>query len=208
MKVNIVEHNKGIRPQIKLRVQRVEANVWEDLSFHVHHYRTKKLNKSSKCFVFYWEDKVVGFCAVLHAPKRNMSNALSISRLVVLPQFHGLNIGSIICNFVGGIFKNEGYKLYIKTVNMAIGNYFNTHTDVWRATVYNQKFRPRNMDESKYRNRIASKSFCHEYCGKEITGYEDMLLSVSEMRKNRQSLNINHNNDMDNLQTESAATMT
>lgn len=184
MSIKLIDAKKGARPQCNLSVQRVEASAWE--MFKQHHYLTEEINKSCKCFLFYWEDKVIGFCGVLNTPRKGNPESCAISRIVVLPSVQGMNFGSKICNFIGGIFKNNGNKLYIKTINPSIGLYFNNHPTLWRGTTFNGKLR-KNVDceGNKYKNRVERSSYCHEYIGEPISGYEELILPISEMRKNK-----------------------
>jgi hypothetical protein len=87
-----------------------------------------------------------------------------------------------ICNFIGGIFINENKKMYIKTVNPALGEYFNKSI-LWRGTLENGKIRNlKFVDIQKYKNRVTRASYCHEYIGQSISGYEELLLPINEMR--------------------------
>jgi hypothetical protein len=37
-------------------------------------------------------------------------------------------------------------------------------------------------DVGKYKNRVTRLSYCHEYIGESISGYEELLLPINEMR--------------------------
>lgn len=169
------------RPKIELQVSRVESSTWD--IFKKHHYLTESLNKSAKCLLFTWDSKPIGFCAVLNTPRKGTPHAMAISRIVVLPDYQGLGLGTAICNFIGGVFVNEGNLMYIKTVNPALGVYFN-HSNLWSPTSYNGKFRKETKFEGdKYKNRVKRLSYCHKYSSLGIEGYEELLLPIKEMRK-------------------------
>ena len=111
-----------------------------------------------------------------------MSNGFSISRVVVLPDFQGLGIGAKITEIVCAICKNEGGKIYIKTVNPALGEYFNK-SELWRASATNGKGRKEEeFDEDKYRNRVTRVSYSHEYIGEPMEGLEELMKPISELR--------------------------
>lgn len=175
------------RPDIELQVSRVESDTWD--IFKKHHYLTEDVNKSCKFFLFTWHKKPIGIVALLNAPRKGMPNGFSISRVVVLPDYQGLGLGSKIVEFVSGIAKNEGGKVYIKTVNPALGEYFNK-SDKWRGTSTNGKGRTIKHIEtdSKYNNRVTRVSYSHEYVGCDIEGYEELLLPISEMRTKQLTL--------------------
>ncbi len=185
MKNILINHKKGKKPDIKLTVQRVEPNVWYDLGFHKHHYLTSSLNKSCKCLLFSWNGEPVGFVAILNTPRKGEAWGHSISRICLNPDFQGLGLSSIMCNFCGGIITNmgDGYKLYIKTIHEKMGSYFE-RSNKWTPTSYNGKVRKgTDYEKGKYNNRLERKSYCFKYCGEPISGYEDLLLPIAEMRK-------------------------
>lgn len=185
-KGGVLERGEWLRqgkPEIQLQVSRVEADTWN--LFKKHHYLTEKLNKSAKCFLFTWNDKPIGFCAVLNTPRKGTPHAMAISRVVVLPDFQGLGLGTKICNFIGGVFTQDEKLMYIKTVNPALGIYFNK-SEIWAPTSYNGKFRKETKFEGdKYKNRVQRVSYCHRFEGDGIEGYEELMLPVAKMRKNK-----------------------
>ena len=133
--------------------------------------------------MFEWNNKPIGIVAVLNTPRKGIPNGMAISRIVILPDYQGLGLGSRISSFIGGVFVNNGNKLYIKTVNPALGEHFNNSKD-WRGTAMNGKKRTdKGQDILKYKNRVLRLSYCHEYIGESISGYEDLLLPISEMRR-------------------------
>ena len=169
------------RPRITLQVSRVEVETWN--FFKKHHYLTEEVNKSCKFLLFEWNNKPIGIVAVLNTPRKGIPNGMAISRIVILPDYQGLGLGSRISSFIGGVFVNNGNKLYIKTVNPALGEHFNNSKD-WRGTAMNGKKRTdKGQDILKYKNRVLRLSYCHEYIGESISGYEDLLLPISEMRR-------------------------
>lgn len=190
MKNVLINHKKGKKPNIELTVQRVEPNVWHDLGFDKHHYLTSSLNKSCKCLLFSWDGEAVGFVAILNSPRKGEPCGFSISRVVLLPDYQGLGLSSMILNFCGGIITNMGddYKLYIKTIHDRMGRYFE-RSDKWTPTSYNGKIRKNTEYENgKYNNRLERKSYCYKYCGEKISGYEDLLLPINELRNNKREI--------------------
>ena len=90
-----------------------------------------------------------------------------------------MGLGVKISEFAAAIVKNEGGKIYTKTINPALGIYRNK-SENWRGTLKNGKTGNTNDDNAK--NRKTRLSYCHEYIGDAISGYEDLLLPISEMR--------------------------
>ena len=169
------------RPQIELQVSRVESDTWN--FFKKHHYLTEEVNKSCKFFLFEWNNKPVGIVAMINQPRKGCPNGFAISRVVVLPDFQGMGLGTKICEFTSSLFINQGGKVYIKTVNPALGVYHNK-SDLWRGTSMNGKVRKLKEDtDKKARNRLERASYCHEYIGEGIRGYEELLKPIKEMRE-------------------------
>lgn len=80
------------RPEIKLEIRRESHKVWE--RFKDHHYLDNGLNKSAHCYVGYINGVPVAFCAVLKQMHNVVKNLWRSSRVVVLPDYQGLGIGT------------------------------------------------------------------------------------------------------------------
>ena len=106
------------RPKIELQIFRCRYETWN--IFKQHHYLTEDLNKAAKCFVTIWNDKPIGFIAILPMPSGTVKNAYRVSRLVILPDFQGLGIGIKILNIFGSMYKKNNQTLYIKTSNPSL----------------------------------------------------------------------------------------
>lgn len=172
------------RPKIELQVFRTTCDTWE--RFKKYHYMTSDLNEAAYCFCFTWEDKLVAFYSILPLPSGTMKDAWRGHRLVVLPDFQGLGIGSHVSSFMGGILKNSGKTLYTKTVNPALGNYRNNHKESWKTTPKNNKIETQEhiLKWNKLLGGLSRPSFCHKYVGQSIEGYEDLLLPIEKIRYN------------------------
>jgi len=169
------------RPQIELQVSRVESEAWN--FFKKHHYLTEKVNKSYMFFLFEWNDKPVAIGVIGRQIGRGVGNAYRSSRIVVLPDFQGMGIGSYISNFLGGISKNNGFRYFTKTIHPALGEWRNKNVESWKPTAFNGKIRNKtNSSDNKYTSIKLRASYCHEYIGESVTGYEELLLPINEMR--------------------------
>ena len=170
------------RPEIQLQVSRVESKTWD--LFKKHHYLTEEANQTYIFLLFEWNEKPVAMGVIgRHIGRNNVDKSFRGSRTVVLPDYQGLGIGSHISNFMGGICKNIGGKYYTKTVNPALGIYRNTHTDLWKPTSFNGKVRTNTNNHSTIYTKLKQRaSYCHEYVGPSIEGYDWLLNSVQELR--------------------------
>jgi len=106
------------KPTVELQVFRCRYETWN--LFKQHHYLTEDLNKASKCFVFIWNDKPIGFVAILPFPNGAFKDAFRVSRLVILPDFQGMGIGLKILNYISQLYLNDNKTMYMRTSNPAL----------------------------------------------------------------------------------------
>jgi ABC-type lipoprotein export system ATPase subunit/GNAT superfamily N-acetyltransferase len=169
--------------QVELRVSRVEYEVWN--IFKKHHYLTHNAPKSAKYFLFEWNNKPVAINCVISQPSGTIERAVRGSRTVVLPDFQGFGIGSRITNFMGGVYKDSGYRYFTKTINPALGEYRNKMDKIWKTSSKHGRVLNNlagNNTKFKWDIRIRT-SYCHEYIGDPIPGYEYLLLPVDTLRE-------------------------
>lgn len=193
MKIVRIDHPKGERPNIKLTVRRVESSTWYSLGFYREHYLSAELNKSCKCLLFEWNNIPVAFVGILNTPRKGIPYGCSISRIVVHSDYQGLGLSTEIFNFVGGIVKSlsddeHDYRLYIKTAHSKFGEALSRNPNV-RATQFDGKGRDKKAvehDNHRYRNRLTRVSYCKEYIGDKIDGFQDMLRPIGELRKEKE----------------------
>lgn len=190
MKEVVVNHGKGERPIIKLTVRRVEPRVWKTLQFDKYHYLTSELNKSCKCLLFEWDGVPIAFVGILNTPRKGIPYGCSISRMVILPDFEGLGLSRKIFDFCGGLVKSmsdeaHDYRLYIKTAHRRFGESLGRNPNV-RGTSFDGKGRDKkSADNKRYRNRLTRVSYCKEYIGDKVDGYEILMRPIGELRKER-----------------------
>lgn len=157
------------RPKIKLDIYESRSEGWK--IFAKHHYLTGEINKSARCFYFYWEGNLVAFSSVLPFPNGAIKNAVRGHRLVVLPEYQGLGIGVRISNWVASLFVGEGKRFFSKTSNHRLGGYRNSKPEIWRPTSKNMIKRKdyknsRKTKESAYKHLHADRTcYSHEYIG-------------------------------------------
>jgi ABC-type lipoprotein export system ATPase subunit/GNAT superfamily N-acetyltransferase len=169
------------RPQIELQVSRVEYGAWD--FFKKHHYLTEKANKSCYFLLFEWNEKPIGIVAFSRLPSGTVKNSYRLNRTVVLPDFQGMGIGSKISEFVCAILKE---RVFTKTVNPALGEY-RSKSSKWKPTSKNGKVL-RGQSKEKGQNVWTTKtraSYCYEYIGESINGYEELLKPIKQMRESK-----------------------
>lgn len=99
------------RPDIDLEVFRCRNATWE--LFAPHHYLSAELHHSAECYLATWSGRPVAFVAVL--PMTGKRNYRRISRIVVLPDFQGVGIGSRVLDGVCDLYHRRRQKMGITT---------------------------------------------------------------------------------------------
>jgi len=86
--------------------------MWE--IFRNYHYLNTEIYKGSEIYTFFIEDSPVAFCAVMPLIGK-VKNRKRVHRLVVLPDYQGIGIGTTFLTKIGEIYKKRGYTLFITT---------------------------------------------------------------------------------------------
>ena len=169
------DYRRQGRPKIEIDVHRCRYETWQ--LFKQHHYLSQDLNKASKCYVFTWNKKPIAFIAILPFPGVFDAKTRVISRIVVLPDFQGLGIGKALINYISSLYSSIGSKMYIRTVNPAIGIVLGKDKN-WKETCKNLK--PMNSstaskDTNGQQNRLKRVSYSYKYEGIKNTDNTDII---------------------------------
>jgi len=89
--------------------------------FRKYHYLDTSLAKASKTFCAEIDGRAIGFIAILHQPNA-YSKIKRVHRLVVLPNFQGIGIGTKLLEKVAKYYTNHKYKFTIITSNPALNH--------------------------------------------------------------------------------------
>lgn len=111
------------------------------------------MNKGAYFYLIYWDDVLVGMFSCLNSPNGAMKYAFRIHRIVVLPDFQGLGIGTKVIDFFGKYFLKRGDKLFLKTTHVRFARHCSTSTE-WVETSESQKTKKQDTggQSKKYRN--------------------------------------------------------
>lgn len=105
-------------PEIKINMRRAEKSEWR--IFREHHYLNHDLAASAQCFIAEWKGRAVGFAAAIHFPHPSCSRIKKEHRVVVLPDFQGVGIGNRISEFVGRLYREQGFRYLSTSSNPAM----------------------------------------------------------------------------------------
>jgi len=97
------------RPNIELEIFRCERSLWT--MFKTHHYLSGKLSQTCRCYAALWQDKPVAFCALI--PQQGFERWYRVSRIVTLPDYQGVGIGSAFLNTLAGMYREQGFRFSI-----------------------------------------------------------------------------------------------
>lgn len=73
------------------------------------------LPSASVCYGLYEKNNIIGFIAILHQPHGVNKKLKRCSRLVILPDYQGIGLGTKFLNVIAEHYKKQGYDFSIVT---------------------------------------------------------------------------------------------
>lgn len=74
--------------------------------FKKYHYLNTDLNNSSQCYLMTVNNNIAGFMAIIHFP-HPIKCYRKVHRLVILPDYQGIGLGTIFLNEIGKILNTD-----------------------------------------------------------------------------------------------------
>lgn len=109
------EEQKKNRPDIKFKIYETKQKQQHWKMFSRYHYLSHSHNNAARVYIATVDDNICGFCSVLHFPHPKVKNMKRVHRLVILPDYQGIGIGSILLNKIGDYVKKKGDRYRIVT---------------------------------------------------------------------------------------------
>ena len=109
------------RPEITLTIKSSNYKDWE--LFKKHHYLSSAMSKATHSYTAYIEGKAVAYCSIIHGCSRDIRSYWRECRLVVLPEFQGLGIGTKLSDTVAQLYKSKGFRFFAKTAHPVLGEH-------------------------------------------------------------------------------------
>lgn len=132
-----------------------------------------------------WGTALVGFCAVLTSPSGTMKDAKHIHRLVILPDFQGLKIGTKWLEAISDIYINRGLKVHIRTAHEKLGNHMG-HSALWRPTARCGKKGAVSHGEINGKNQnmyiVDSERYSYEFMGPDYSAKKHLEFVVDKLK--------------------------
>jgi hypothetical protein len=106
------------RPAIDLEIRRAGRDAWR--VFGHHHYLSRSLSSSARCFVAAVDGKPAAFVAATHFVHPSARDIMRGHRTVCLPDFQGVGIGNALQDFVAGVFSAIGWRYLVVAAHPAM----------------------------------------------------------------------------------------
>ena len=120
----------GKRPAITVDVFDTHRNaeLWD--VFGKYHYLNTGIKKGTDIFIGCINNAPVAFCAVRHFPHPKSPRMKMVHRLVVLPDYQGIGIGTRFLGFIADLYKKAGFSVHLVTSQVSLINSLKKHG--WR----------------------------------------------------------------------------
>ncbi len=150
------------RPPLELAVVRARHSAWQ--LFARHHYLSGSLSRGATCYVALWEQQPVAFCAVIGMLGHRGHKR--ITRLVTLPDYQGLGIGTRLLEYVCERVRQDGQRVSITTRHPAMVAYLQ-RTPRWKLAGVRRSHQPTTqvIRHARVRDSQGHAVISFEYCG-------------------------------------------
>ena len=166
--------------KLQLYEEKDKQRLWN--IFKQHHYLSHDLNYACKMFSLRLNNNQIAICCVLPMPNGCFNNGFRIHRLVVLPEYQGLGIGTLFIKIICSIYKKFDKVMYIRTSHPKLRNYFDSSND-WVSTKRSGTISPSLFDKKPSKGRIA---YSYKYIGN--NKYDIQNINLLDIKKNKQKI--------------------
>lgn len=153
------------RPPIEIEVFRANYEAWS--TFSKHHYLSADLNKSAHLYVCTIQGQPAAMIAILPLVHGVVRNAKRISRIVVLPDFQGINLANHFQNLLCANLKHQGFDTYVATSHPAYIRSLN------RSENWSMVRKPSRVPTAKTKNKGLASSGARVTVGFKYVGTTD-----------------------------------
>lgn len=114
------------------------------------------------------DDTIIGFLSVIHFPHPIIKNIKRTHRLVILPDYQGIGLGSKFEAYVAGTYKAKGFQFFTTTSakNMILTKAKSKDWKCTRHNIVSSGSRTANEAIRKTHRKVKTASF--KYIGKPI----------------------------------------
>ena len=101
------------RKQKQFEIRKCGRDEWK--KFRKYHYLSSDIANACQCYGLYDNDNIIGFIGVLHQPHPINTKLKRVSRLVILPDYQGIGLGTKFLEFIANYYIQQNYDFEIIT---------------------------------------------------------------------------------------------
>ena len=150
------------RPRIDLRVFACKRSAWP--MFAGHHYLSGSLSNGVKCYMALWNETPVAFCAIISL--MGFVGRRRVSRIVTLPDFQGIGIGSAFLESVADILATQDLRLNVTASHPSIISHC-SNSKSWKIVNLLKTGAAKRRRGDNYKNSSGRCVVSFEYIGRE-----------------------------------------
>ena len=147
------------RPAVHLRIVRCKRNAWE--LFKRHHYLSAGIPQGCRLYMALWDDEPVAICVIV--PMFGKRNHWRISRIVTLPDYQGIGIGSALFDGIAEMYASTGVRVGATASHPSILAHCEK-SPLWR-TISIRKTGSRASKHHHYQGAVGRATVSFEYVG-------------------------------------------
>ena len=162
-------------------------DIWR--VFGQHHYLSADMNKAATVYTLYWGDILVGLNAVLPNPSGWIKYSRRESRLVILPDYQGLGIGTKFSEFIGDYYLRQGHKYFVRSTHLRL-NMHREKSPLWSGTSHNGRISDASGGNLKIGDKDAKLkrvAYAYEYMGYDYVNKPHLEIRIDD------NVNIDYN---------------
>ena len=148
------------RPAVHLCIVRCKRCAWE--LFKRHHYLSADIPQGCRLYMALWNDEPVAICVIV--PMFGKRNHWRISRIVTLPDYQGIGIGSVLFDTVAEMYAETGVRVGATASHPSILAHCEK-SPLWR-TINIRKTGSRASKHHHYHGAIGRATVSFEYVGR------------------------------------------
>lgn len=150
--------------------------------FRKHHYLSSDFNKSADTYIIKWEDSIVGLFSVLTMPNGSYKYAYRVHRMVILPDYQGLGIGTKILDWFGDYYYKQGKKLFIRSTHVRLHKHC-SKSNKWLESTNSNKTASKltGNQGNKYKNTFLNRpAYSFEYVSEDYYNKPRKLFYIED----------------------------
>lgn len=133
MTFRLCEGLKKNKPECKLEFYETKQKSYYWRIFRKHHYLSHEHNNAARTFIATLNGEICGFVSLLYFAHPIVKDVMRVHRMVILPDFQGVGIGTAILNYIAQYITQSEKRVTICTSNPAMIATLKK-SPLWRAT--------------------------------------------------------------------------